>query len=511
MMPTYVLKAASLLIILASSLFVSGADFKAGADHALDHVIVKFKSGAADALQATSRSGGMDELLKALNLPDGVELREPAVMELLPDSRMLQPSTEIDLNRFFYLHVPSTFPVENCVQHVGQHPWVEYAELDGVGSGGAIPNDTYFSSQWHHQNLVTTSASIQTPLAWDIAQGATNIIVAVLDTGLTRSAEFTNRLVSGYNFVSGNTNTADDHGHGTAVAGVVAANANNSVLVAGVDWRCRLMPVKVLDSSKSGLYSWWAQGVNFAVNNGAKVINLSAGGSTSSITLTRAITNAIAHGVIFVTITHNDGSDVIRFPGRLTDCITVGATDQQDRRAGFSNYGPEIDLCAPGTNIYTVSRTGTLTYYWGSSVAAPQAAGVASLLASVRPDLTQTTARRLLCAGAEDGVGDATDTPGFDDYYGWGRLNAYNSLLLAQTRVDQFRWSNNVLHLSWPSPANASNKQPFQVQFRDLENEVWETAPDPAHYFYAPDRTDWCDTNASAAARVYRLLLKPLQ
>lgn len=131
-------------------------------------------------------------------------------------------------------------------------------------------------------------------MAWDITHGTTNVIVAVLDSGLTPSAEFTNRLVAGYNFVSNTTDTTDDHGHGTAVAGVILANANNTNLVAGVDWYCRLMPIKVLDANNTGLYSWWAQGIDFAVTNGAKVINLSAGGSSTSTTLTRTITNAIA-------------------------------------------------------------------------------------------------------------------------------------------------------------------------------------------------------------------------
>jgi subtilisin family serine protease len=133
-----------------------------------------------------------------------------------------------------------------------------------------------FSTQWHHRNGTKPSAAIQTPAAWDITQGTTNIIVAVLDSGLGVSAEFTGRLVPGYNFAYGNTNTTDDHGHGSAVAGTLAANGNNGTVGAGVDWRCRIMPVKVLDSNNVGFYSDWAQAVDFAVNNGAEVINLSA-------------------------------------------------------------------------------------------------------------------------------------------------------------------------------------------------------------------------------------------
>jgi subtilisin family serine protease len=226
--------------------------------------------------------------------------------------------------------------------------------------------------------------------------------------------------------------------------------------------------------------------------------------------LANAISNAIAQGVIFVTITHNDGRGVIRFPGNLSTCITLGATDQQDRRAGFSNYGPQIDLCAPGTNIYTVSLSGTLQFWWGTSFAAPQAAGVCGLLLSLRPNLTHEQARLLLCAGAEDAVGDATDTPGFDNYYGWGRLNAYNSLLLAQTRVDSVQWSNGAPVLSWPSPFNASNRQPYQVDFQDTLNGAWTTIAETNQFAYTTNRTSWTDTNGVATARFYRVRLRAL-
>ena len=488
---------------------------------------MKFKRSIAAKMKAPTLNEGLDELLSILALPQGTSLSEPAVNQVLYDQQSQRSDdarTRVNLDRFLYLHLAPGMSLQECVRRVEHHPWVEYAEPDGIGTGGLIPNDPNFNSQWHHRNLAKPSASIQTPLAWDITQGSTNVIVAVLDSGLTPSAEFAGRLVPGYNFAYTNANTDDDYGHGTAVAGVLAANANNSMLVAGVDWRCRLMPIKVGNSTNAGLYSWWAQGIEFAVSNGAKVINLSlprhslapltvnlsAGGRTSSRTLASAITNAIAQHVIFVTITHNDGTNVIRFPGSLTNCITVGATDAQDLRADFSNYGPQIDLCAPGTYIYTVGRTGTLTDWSGTSFSAPQVAGVCALLASLRPGISLDEARLLLCAGAEDGVGDATDTRGFDNYYGWGRLNAYNSLLLAQTRIDHAEWSNSMLYLSWPSPANASNKQPYEVQFKNVLTNAWITATDAGAFAYTTKRTFWSDTNAAVSARFYRVRLRAL-
>jgi subtilisin family serine protease len=412
-----------------------------------------------------------------------------------------------DLSRFLYLHLAPGMSAPEAVQRTSGHPWVEYAELDGTGTGGLVPNDPLFGQQWHHNNSVRPGSDIHTPLAWNITQGSSDVLVAVLDTGLTDSLpEFSGRVVPGYNFAYSNNNTADDYGHGTAVAGILCANANNGVLGAGVDWQCRVMPIKVLDQNNYGYYSWWAQGIDYAVSHGVRVLNLSAGGSSSDLTLTLSISNAIASGAIFVTITHNDGAGVIRFPGNLPMCITVGATDQSDRRAGFSNYGPEIDLVAPGTNMVTVGRSGFSETWWGTSFAAPQVAGVCSMLAALRPDLNQDQARALVCAGAEDGVGDANDTPGFDIYYGWGRLNAYNSLLLAQTRIDQaFLVAGGGVVLSWPSPPNASNREPYRVATAAALESPWAVQTNTGTFGYTSTRTYWTNDTLGVPSAFYRV------
>jgi uncharacterized repeat protein (TIGR01451 family) len=404
--------------------------------YATDHVVVQFNAQAVAAFRGQPRLQALSKLASSLPLPAGSVLEETALSQWLrkrgPNRRGPGAAEEVDFSRFLYLRLPPGLTVPQCLARLRGHPWIDYVEPDGLGSGGEIiPDDPNFAQQWHHRNLAHPGADIRTPAAWEITTGSSHVIVAVLDTGLNVSLpEFEGRVVPGYDFVNQDDDPADDFGHGTAVTGTLAATANNGVLVAGVDWRCRIMPVKVLDAMNNGLYSWWAQGVDFAVSNGCKVINLSAGGSGSSTALTRAITNAIAQGVIFVTITHNDGVSLIRYPGNLPESITVGATDQQDRRAGFSNFGPEIDLVAPGVSIYTVSYVSGGTVWNGTSFAAPQVAGVCSLLAALRPGLTQEEARRFLTLGADDQVGDATDLPGFDDYYGYGRLNALNTLQL---------------------------------------------------------------------------------
>jgi hypothetical protein len=499
-----------------SLLIVTGSSPAAETNlYATDHVLIRFKSGVRPQLNAASYQESLNSLLAPLGLPAGASLAEPEVSKLLRQKQSggqkLSAASSVDLSRFFYLYLPPGMSVQQCLDALKNNPVVDYVEPDGIGTGGLVPDDPDFSLQWHHLNVTKPSASIHTPEAWDITQGSTNVLVAVLDTGLAADlVEFTNRVVPGYNFAYGNTNTADDYGHGTAVAGTLCANANNASFGAGVNWQCRLMPIKVLDSNNSGKYSWFAQGIDYAVAHGCKVINLSAGGTTSNSSVTISILNAISNGVIFVTITHNDSTGTIRFPGTITKCITVGATDQNDNRCGFSNYGPQIDLVAPGISIYTAGWLGTLQSWVGTSFSAPMVSGVSAMLAGLRPGIAQDEVNSLLCLGAEDQVGDATDTPGFDIYYGWGRLNAYNTVLLATTRIDMVQLTNGFPLLSWVSPANASNKAPYYVEYATALNGPWTTVTNS--FSYQTNRTLWTDPAASSnnTARFYRVRIRSI-
>jgi subtilisin family serine protease len=332
----------------------------------------------------------------------------------------------LDLDRPILVELNGKMTIDAAVNQLRKHADVLFAEPDYVGRGGGAPNDPNYPLQWHHQ-------TIQSEEAWTISTGSSGVVVAMLDTGINQSlAEFAGRLLPGHNYVVNNNDPSDDQGHGTACTGVLAANANNHVLVTGVDWHCRILPEKVIGADNFGFYSWWAQAIYDATDAGAKVINLSAGGESDSAALAAAIDYAIAHNVIFVTLTHNDGARAITFPGRLPQCITLGATERDGTRALFSNYGPAIDLVAPGRDIYTVGRNGGLEYWYGTSESAPQVSGVAALVASLRPSINQRTMELLLAATAEDGTGrPEEDTPGWDEYHGYGNLNARYAVQMA--------------------------------------------------------------------------------
>ncbi|AWI26927.1 S8 family peptidase [Flavobacterium pallidum] len=328
----------------------------------------------------------------------------------------------------------------------------EYVEPDFIGHGHGIkqttPNDLYFSSrQWSHVNNGTfdlsavADADIDTDMAWDITQGDPNLIVAVLDTGLRLThPEFAGRIVDGWDFVNNDNNPTDDYGHGTNVTGIALATGNNAVGYAGVNWNSKIMSCKILDQNNIGYYSNWADAIYYAVDHGAKVINLSAGGDGSSTTLLNAANYAYNNNVSLVVSTGNQNG-TIQYPAKYNSTIAVGATDSNDVRSNpffwsatsGSNFGPEIDVVAPGNFIYGLDYASDTQYgyYWGgTSQAAPHVAGVISLMLSVNPDITVNEIRQILMQSSEDQVGDVLhDTPGWDEYYGHGRLNAYNALI----------------------------------------------------------------------------------
>ncbi len=405
------------LLFLGATLFVSSLLAQENPGFAANHVLIRLRENPGRSGAQLSR----DSWRTRLALPEGVSLR--SMREKAEAKR--NASDVLPLDRPIVVDLNGALSVPDAVAWLKANSDVVYAEPDYVGRGGTMPNDPSYSLEWHHQK-------IQSEAAWSIATGSSNVIVAMLDSGVnTTLAEFSGRLMPGHDYVNNDNDPTDDLGHGTEVVGVLACNANNNLLLAGMDWHCRILPEKVLDSNNFGLYSWWAQATYDATDAGAKVINLSAGGTEDSQALTDAINYAIAHNTVFITIAHNQGTNAITFPGRLTQCITVGGTERNDTRASFSNYGPALDLVAPARDIYTLYKAGELVFDYGTSFAAPQVSGVASIVASLKPNITQREMEQLLCASAQDGVGDATDTPGWDQYYGYGRLNAQFAVQIA--------------------------------------------------------------------------------
>lgn len=388
----------------------------------------------------------------------------------------------------------------------------EYVEPNFIGTGGGdtelletFPNDPLFARQYNFYNDGTFTASKATAgadtdmeLAWQIEKGDSNLIVAVLDAGArmthpefagrlwTNNAEVVNGIdddgngyiddVQGWNFAYNTNDPTDDHGHGTNVAGILGANSNNKIGYAGVNWNSKLMILKILNSKNSGNYDWWVDGINYAVDNGAKVLNMSVGGSGASKTLGEAIEYANEKGVVVVACMMNTNNNVSYYPASYESTIAVGSTNPNDERSnpffwgGGSNFGNHIDVVAPGNYIYGLSYNSDNNFnsYWGgTSQATPLVAGICSLLMSKDPDITPEEIRTILRNTAADQVGKKSeDTPGFDIYYGYGRVNAHKALKYVLSAVKS---EANLAKLQvYPNPTTSSLKIDSKLDFQSI-------------------------------------------
>lgn len=349
--------------------------------------------------------------------------------------------------------------IDAVTRALENHPLVRYAEPNYVASALWKPNDPYYSYQWHLNNA--QYGGIHAEPAWETAKGS-GAVVAVLDTGVayenyqdSRGTYYqapdlgATRFVAGYDFINGDAHANDDHSHGTHVAGTVAQSTNNTRGVAGVAFDASIMPVKVLDRDGNGSYSAIANGIKWAADHGADVINLSLGGGSGSQTMEDALAYAYSKGVTIVAAAGNDGINGVSYPAAYDAyVIAVSATRYDEAIARYSNYGSSIDLAAPGgdtgvdqngdgyvdgvlQNTFNPStkNTGDFGYYFfqGTSMASPHVAGVAALLVS--QGLTSPAdVRQILQSTAED-----KGAAGLDIYYGHGIVDAAKALAAVST------------------------------------------------------------------------------
>ncbi|MGH9036440.1 MAG: S8 family serine peptidase, partial [Acidimicrobiia bacterium] len=259
----------------------------------------------------------------------------------------------------------------------------------------SVPSDPLYSS---YQSPYLSAAGL--PRAWDVTTGSDSLVLAVIDSGIDRDhPDLAGRLLTGRDIVNRDLDPTDDEGHGTMVTGVAGARTNNGAGVAGITWKGRILPIKVLDAEGVALDNDIAAGITWAVDQGADVINLSLGGPGASSVLQAAVNYAIARDVVVVSAAGNlrPGIDPVEphYPAACDGVIAVGATDGSNNLAAFSNYGSWVDLVAPGVDIYTTNRaSGPAEAYAkvaGTSFAAPIVAGAALLLRAADPSASVAT------------------------------------------------------------------------------------------------------------------------
>jgi subtilisin family serine protease len=330
--------------------------------------------------------------------PPDVDTTEPPV-----DSEYTQPTlNDVAKQR----GSPSTFP-----------PDVEELELpEGVELIQHTPIDPLWGSQWGPQ-------SIKCPEAWDIEKGSLDVLIAIVDTGIDYNHEdLTHYVAGGYDWYNSDSDPMDDHSHGTHCAGIAAATMDNSKGIAGVA-QVGVMAEKVCSAGGSCPWFDCANGVTHAADFGADVISMSFGGSSSSSALQTACQYAWNKNVVLVAASGNSGGTPVSYPARFTTVICVGSIGPSDTRSSFSQYGPSMELVAPGEDIISTILGDAYGYKSGTSMSTPHVAGVAALVISQNPSWANSVVRTQLTDTAVD-----LGATGWDQYYGDGKVDAYAAL-----------------------------------------------------------------------------------
>jgi len=289
--------------------------------------------------------------------------------------------------------------------------WVARTERDAVLERlDTTPNDTYWSSQWGLRR-------IGLPGAWDRTRGEAGVVVAVLDTGVDPNhPDLRGAVLPGIDVVGDTTNTADPQGHGTSVAGIIAARSNNAAGVAGICWTCSILPVKVLGADGTGDMAALASGIVRAADAGARVINMSLGGPVGSAALDQAIAYAVAKNAVLVAAAGNNGTSMPFYPAANPNVIGVAATDDADQLYSWSNYGDWIRVTAPGCDPAPALGDAYVNFC-GTSAAAPVVSGLAALAVSLQPAAGRDAIMRA--------ISETTDVPASATK---GRIDAPKSL-----------------------------------------------------------------------------------
>ena len=445
---------------------------------------------------------------------------------------------DLNLGNIYIFEFEKIENMESMIQKYFNTGKLEYVEPDYVGKGGGIsrltPGDEYYFRQWSLSNdgtfppehPGTFDADIDMDEAWEIEQGSSDIIAAVLDSGCrlvhpelqtriwNNSLEIPGNGIDddgndyiddyqGWDFAYNDNNPTDYHGHGTNVTGILGATGDNSIGYAGIDWNCQIMICQILNNSGWGYYTWWTEAIYYAVNNGAKTLNMSVGGSSYSSSMEDAVDYAQANDVVINACMMNTNNSTSYYPAAYANTIAVGATDTDDTRCnpfswgGGSNYGAHIDVVAPGNYIYGLKYNSDTNYdsYWGgTSQATPHVTGLVSLLFAQNGSLTFDEIRNIVRTTSEDQVGYIyEDIPGWDQYYGYGRINAFAALNFMINSPQNVNITINgiFVEISWDSYPDATSYKIYSSEDPYEDVELWfEEATGVIDTFWSEEITD---------------------
>lgn len=378
-----------------------------------------------------------EELVKLDNKTVTVKLKEGKVL-----SKNVK-AIRSNVLGYIDVEVPNETDIEEFVANLKSTGDYELVKYNVIGEIGVSSNDTGASNQWH-------LGAINMFSTWNITTGSSTIKVAVIDGGFDCTHEdigYGNdnyRNIDptlGYDYFQMSSTSMTKRDHGTQVAGIISAKTNNGSGIAGVAGGfgasgVTILPFCITDGTLLGVnLGYLDDAICSAVNNGAKVINMSLGSNDTDLShhadIVDAIDYAYSQGVTLVSITHNYSNSFVWFPACYSKVIAVGAMDQDYQKSSFSNYGNDIDLVAPGEDIYSTKMNNGYDYDLGTSFAAPQVAGVAAMMLSVNPSLTPSQIRSKLRSTCTKLSGYSYNASGWNSYVGYGLLNAFAAVCSA--------------------------------------------------------------------------------
>lgn len=411
-----------------------------------------FAAGAADATPPQRSSEGPWAKGRVLVMPkSGLPESELDKIVGVPGAS----ARRIGTNGLYLVELPPNASERSVVARLANNPHLKFAELDQQVQLAATANDPYFGSAWHLNR-------ISVPTAWDKTQGS-GVTIAILDSGIDAGhADLSSRLVAGWNFYDNNSNTADVHGHGTGVAGAAAATTNNGTGVASVAGQARIMPIRIADSAATGYISMIAQGITWAADQGARVINISYDRLWTFSSVVSAADYAKKKGTVVIVAAGNRGAE--EPAANVSTMIPVSAVDRNDVLTSWSSWGSHVALSAPGLDIWSTTRGGGYGAWWGTSVASPVTAGVAALVMAANPQLTSSQVESILYSTSSD-LGPA----GRDKYYGFGRIDASAAVkaALATTATPSDTQAPSVSILNPLASSTVTGTVPVSVEASD--------------------------------------------
>ncbi|MHC4659606.1 MAG: S8 family serine peptidase [Planctomycetota bacterium] len=554
-----VLLGLSLTVVLVTTLAAPAAVPPAAGEYVANEIVVKFNQGVADSVEGQlQHEGSVGELslspaLNRLNAKYRVRKIKPVFKNFRQRRQRLEALRQKDealltkkekhilgrlkraakgakvpeLNRIYKLElqVEEGQSLEEVVAAYNNDSDVEYAELNYIVSICNSPNDPLYPLQWPLNNigqdypesgwfglpLGTPDRDIDAPEAWDRNTGTSDVILAVVDTGVdythrdmddnmwVNEAELNGQAgvdddengyvddIYGYDFVNGDSDPKDDHGHGTHCSGIIAAEGDNGLDIAGVCWDARIMALKFLGSGGGGNVAAATEALYYAVENGADIISNSWGSGFPFVTIEEAIDYACSQGAVVVAAAGNGNSESEFYPAYYDGVIAVAATDSDDQRASFSNYGDWVDIAAPGVDILSLRADVTsmgmvydefTTVAWGTSMACPHVAGACALLLSIAPETSADKLQNSLMETADPLAAGICVS---------GRLNVYGAMLRAlgpQGAVwldsDVYSCSDSIEIKVFDTDLNSNGTQQVTVSTDDGDFEMvllTETSP----------------------------------